>query len=256
MGFRELNFSSLAKFNSAVSSKFISIYENAVVKQLQSEGARPNSCTFAPSSLRCERKSWFRLRGTEPDIVTNPDLSLEFMAEIGTAIHKIIQRNLINALGEDWIDVSDYLKTHPIPYKYTVEREEYETKVQIDEPPIKFACDGIIRLDGKIYLLEIKTSEFGTWESMMETKRVHYDQIKAYAALLNIHNVLVLYVDRQYGGLKCYEEYITDYECMLVFEKFDDIQKKARASLAPPRLKESDYMCSNCEYKLKCKEWG
>lgn len=256
MGFREVNFSSLARFNSAVSSKFISFYENAVIERLQSEGARTKSRTFAPSCLRCERKSWFRLRGTQPDFISSPDLSLNFMAEIGTAIHQIIQQNLKNALGDDWIDVEDYLNEHPMPYKYTLERSGFETKVQIEEPPIKFACDGIIRFQGKLYLLEIKSSEYSSWERLMNPKDVHMAQIKAYAALLGLRDVLVLYVDRQYGGLKCYEEHIADYECESVFKTFETIQHMAEVSLAPPRIRESDYLCTNCEYKEKCKEWG
>ena len=33
------------------------------------------------------------------------------------------------------------------------------------------------------------------------------------------------------------------------------VMQMAEANIAPERLPIGDYMCSNCEYKLKCKEW-
>lgn len=256
MGFREVNFGSLAKFNSAISSQFISFYEDSVIKKLQSEGARPKSRTFAPSSMRCNRKSWFRLRGTEPDILNSPDIGLNFRAEIGTARHLAIQTNLKNTLCEDWLNVDDYLKENPIPFEYEITQNGMESLIKINNPPIRFACDGILRFAGKVFLLEIKTSEYNSWEALTKPKDVHMDQIKCYAALLNIHDVLVLYEDRQYGGLKCYQLYINDNDFQTVMDKFEYVQKMADANLAPEGLPKGDYLCSNCEYKEKCKEWG
>lgn len=256
MGFREVNFGSLVKFNSAISSQFISFYEDFVVKKLQGESVREKARTFAPSSIRCNRKSWFRLRGTQSDILENPDIGLNFRAEVGTARHLAIQTNLKNALAENWIDVNDYLQEHPIPYDYEITQNGIESLIQIKKPPIRFACDGILRFSQKIFLLEIKTAEYNSWESLTEPKEVHMDQIKCYATLLNIHDVLVLYEDRQYGGLKCYQLYITDNDFNTIINKFKYIQRMVDANLAPERLTVGDYMCSNCEYKKKCKEWG
>ncbi len=256
MGFREVNFASLAKFNSAISSQFISLYEDAVIKRLQSESARAKSCTFAPSCMRCDRKSWFRLRGTKPDFLSNPDVGLNFRAEVGTARHLAIQTTLKEALGEDWIEVDDYLQKHPIPYVYELTKKGLETLVHIQNPPIKFACDGIVRFADKIFLLEIKTAEYSSWNELANPKGVHLDQIKCYAALLNIHDVLFLYEDRQNGGMKCYQKNISDADFQSVFDKFEYVQRMVKANLAPERLMNDDYMCRNCEYREKCKEWG
>ena len=61
------------------------------------------------SYIRCRRISWFRLRGVLPDKDEAPDLTLNFTADIGTACHKIIQSNLSEMYGDNWIDVEDYL---------------------------------------------------------------------------------------------------------------------------------------------------
>ncbi len=256
MGFREVNFASLVRFNSAISSQFISFYEGAVIKKLQHEGARVKPCTFAPSCMRCDRRSWFRLRGVETDFLDKPDLGLSFRAEVGSARHLAIQNTLKDALGNDWLNVSDYLKDNPIPYEYELTQNGMETLIQIKDPPIRFACDGILRFAGKVFLLEIKTSEYSSWSELTNPKDVHMDQIKCYAALLNIHDVLFLYEDRQNGGLKCYQIRISDTDFESVFNKFDYVQRMVKANLAPTRLPNGDYMCINCEYKEKCKEWG
>lgn len=256
MGFRESNFASLVKFNSEASSKFLNFYTDYVTNQLKSKGDSPKSRTFVPSSFRCERKCWFRLRGTELDIIQNPDVTLQFTAEVGTARHRIIQKNLVDALGVNWISVSDWLQDNPIPYKYKLEQHDLETLVSIDDPPVHFACDGIIKWNGKIYLLEIKTSEYSSWNALTDPKSTHIDQIKCYSTLLGIPDVLMLYEDRQYGGLKCYEVHVSSLESEEVLNKMRYIQHMAQCNLAPDRLDVGDYMCKSCEYQLKCKEWG
>ena len=73
MAFRTANFAHLAKFNSAASSDFIDLYESIVDRRITARNAEPKHKTFAPSSFRCPRVSWFRLRGVQPDAVSTPD---------------------------------------------------------------------------------------------------------------------------------------------------------------------------------------
>ena len=244
-----------ANFNSDASFKLVSIYEAALTTKIQEECARPSSCTFAPSAMRCQRKSWFRLRGTKPDILKEPDLVLDHTATVGTALHSHIQELLSKALGEDWIPVEKYLTDFPIPYKYTLTNNGYETLVEIENPPMKFACDGILRIKGCYYLLEIKSSEYDSWCTLKETKPHHKDQIKTYSTMLNIPNVLTLYIDRLYGKVKSFEFSVSGEEMSKVKQGMAYVQQMAQANIAPERLPANDYMCSNCEYKLKCKEW-
>ena len=246
---------STANFNSDASCKLVTLYENAVKAEIQAECARPSSCTFAPSSMRCKRKSWFRLRGTAPDFLQEPDLVLDHTATVGTALHEHIQRVLSKSLGEDWIDVQDYLTQFPIPYKYTIEKKGYESLIVVEDPPIKFACDGIIRQKGMYYLFEIKSTEYDSFLNLKETKHQHKDQIKTYSTILNIPNVLTLYIDRLYGNVKSFEFSVREEEMTEVRQGMAYVQQMAEANIAPEKLPTGDYLCSNCEYKLKCKEW-
>ena len=254
MSFRSVT-PSTANFNSDASYELVTLYEEALKSEIRAECARPSSCTFAPSAMRCKRKSWFRLRGTKPDFLQEPDLVLDHTATVGTALHAHIQSLLSKALGEDWIDVEWFLKEFPIPYEYKLTKNGYETLVEINNPPIKFACDGIIRIKGCYYLLEIKSSEYNSFLELKETKAHHKDQIKTYSTILNIPHVLTLYIDRLYGKVKSFEFSVSGVEMSNIKQDMAYVMQMAEANIAPEKLPSGDYMCSNCEYKLKCKEW-
>ena len=258
MAFRGANLARLAKFNSAASSEFIDFYESAVDASIASRNDKPKHRTFAPSAFRCDRLSWFRLRGVQPDTAPTPDRALEFTAQIGTACHAMIQKTLQEALGDDWIDVETYMKSANLPYSFKCEKDGYETKIEIENPPVRFACDGIIRWKGELYLLEIKTSEYSSFDELMNPKPQHEDQIKFYATTLGLSKVLVLYMDRQYGGLKCYEVVITENDRQYVQEKIANVIRCVEANIAPDRLPRDDSWCTagHCPYFKKCREWG
>lgn len=254
--FRVANFARLARFNTDASNHLIEILEGKIRDDIRADSMRPRSCTIAPSMIRCLRKSWFRLRGTEPDNIPAPDLTLNHTAHIGTFLHGYIQKTLQEALGEDWIDVADYLRENPIPYEYVIERSGYECLIQISNPPIKFACDGIIRIDGKIYLLEIKSSDYKSWDDMTNIKAHHMDQIQTYGTILNIDGVLTLYVDRLYGSYKSYEYRISPFDKDRIRSTITYLMESKDSDLAPAKVPDGDYMCLNCEYQKKCKDWG
>ena len=261
MSFRSANIlSHMVKFNSAASCDFLDLYNKIVDEEITAERAKPSNQSIAPSSSHCRRVNWFRLRGVQPDISENPDKGLDFTAKVGTALHEVIQSRLKGYAGEEfeWIDVSQYLAEHPrAGVAITCETHGYETRVAIDRPPIRFACDGIVRFKGKLYILEIKSCEFSSLQDLTEPKQHHVDQVRSYSALLGIQDVLVLYIDRQYGDLKCFELHFTDKDNIDVWKEFTEIQQLAEACIAPEKLPPGDPWCSSsmCSYYKKCKEW-
>lgn len=257
MAFHAANMDAITRFNSATSNELLDKYESYVYESIQNSLMRKRSKSVAPSAFRCARKCWFRLQGSDPDFVSVPDITLNHTAEVGTSRHLIIQKNLSSMLKDDWIDVSDYLESIPdYPFDFTITKSGMESQVAICNPPVRFACDGIIRLNNKIYLLEIKTTEYSSWEQLTQPKAVHLDQIKLYGALLHITDVIMLYEDRQYGNLKCYEVNLKQSDIYYVLDRLRYIQEMVDHNLAPDRLDAGDYMCKNCEYQKKCSEWG
>ena len=260
MTFKKLEFSHNSKFNSAVSLNFLDSYNQFVCDQIIEERSQPKHKSFAPSSIRCDRLSWFRLRGVQPDKPEVADTVLQFAADIGTACHRIIQNNLQKMLKDDWIDVSEYLKTIEMPSDYSVEVDPNsgETLITLSNPAVRFACDGIIRINGTYYLLEIKSAEYNSWNSLTTYKPQHKDQVVCYSGLLKLNKVLFVYIDRWYGEIKCYEETIPEYLQQEMFDKMVEITKLAECGVAPEGLPRNDSWCTSgmCPYFKKCKEYG
>lgn len=259
LSFQKLVFSHSAKFNSATSLEFLEHYE--AFQELLSKESRSHksSRTFAPSSFRCSRIQWFRFRGVDPDVPENVDVSLDFAADIGTACHRIIQSNLKNMLKDDWIYVDEYVSSILNGrYECMLDEESGEYFVKSDDPPVKFACDGLIRWNGEFYLLEIKTSEFNSWNNLSEPKPYHIDQVKMYCTLLDLNNVMFIYQDRHYGGLKCYEYKVRELDKQTIRSKMDYIQDCVETGVAPNPLPKGDRWCtpSMCPYYTKCSEYG
>jgi len=254
--FKPVEGSLSAKFNSSNSSDFLLLYETILDESILEGESNIPSRTFAPSQIRCKRVSWFRLRGTKPEIETEVDRGTNFTAVVGTACHQQIQTLLANKLGVDWIDPEEYMKTLS-GYTYSCTKNGLETQIEITDPvPIKFAPDGIFRWKDKIWLLEIKTSEYSSFEKLSGVKPKHIDQIKCYATLLHIPNVLVLYQDRMYGDLKCYEVKVTEPDMQDIWDMFAEVQDCVVKNIAPEKPIDRRYCNSSyCRYCKVCKEW-
>jgi CRISPR/Cas system-associated exonuclease Cas4 (RecB family) len=257
MGFRPAGLNRIVSFNSQTSYKFLSDYNDFVTNKIRAKSLEPKHRTFAMSYIRCRRISWFRLRGVLPDKDEAPDLTLNFTADVGTACHKIIQSNLSELYGDNWIDVEDYLSELNLDYEYTVNKTEFETQVEIVSPPIRFSCDGLIKINGEYYLIEIKTADYSSFDSLTEPKPQHVEQAIGYATVLKVHKVLFVYQDRQYGNIKCFEIEVSYPQMVEMWNMFSEVQKLADACIAPPKLPYGDVWCSSsrCPYFKKCKEW-
>lgn len=258
MAFKSVKSQCLTRFNTATSCNFLLDYESFWEQQIQSDLQRIPHQAIAPSSFRCDRRTWFRLRGTTPDKSVSRDKTLDFTSQVGTACHQNLQRNLKMMLKDNWISVSDFMKTKNYKFSYQLSNDDtgLETHVTILDPPVRLSVDGIIKLNGIYYLLEIKTSEYSSFSELHDAKDEHIDQVKCYASLLDIPNVLFLYQDRLYGELKCFEYKFDSYQLEQTYNKITEIVDYAKRNLAPPRLPKGDKWCASCPYSITCKQWG
>ena len=260
MSFREFNPAHLARFNSSASCEFLSAYETHVDAQILAEASQPSHRTFAPSQFRCDRRSWFRIRGVQPDVPQVPDRETDFAAKLGTACHRILQTAIADMLGDDWISLDRWFALNPPKYEYTLTPAEdsLETFVEIINPPIRFACDGIIRWMGKYYLLEIKSHDFAVWNQLTDPRAEHIDQVTCYATELGLDGVLFLYIDRQFGNIKCYEYTVPEYDKANIVHRMAKVMQAVEDNLAPEGLPKGDKYCTPtyCPYYQKCKEYS
>ena len=262
LGYSTVDWAHMARFNSANSSELLSKYESFLDRHLKElRAARTPSKAMVASSFRCNRISWFRLRGVTPDNLRSPDAALRFTADMGTAMHERLQTHLQEMLQADWLSVEEYLESRPdIKDKYdiSVSTRGLETGIRISDPPVQFSCDGILKYNGKVYLLEIKSADYASWNNLTDPKPEHIDQVKFYATFLGLEHVLMLYQDRAYGELKCYEFRVSDSDKQEILDRVAHIQDYVEKCIAPEPLPSGDKWCSEnyCDYYQKCKEYG
>lgn len=258
MAFQCYSAMNLARFNSSTSSDFLEDYEDAWKARIRKEQEEQSRPTIAPSSFRCARKTWFRLRETKPDSVPNPDMTLDFTAQIGTACHRVLQNQIKDMLGDGWISISDYFESIHFPYTYelTPSEDSLETKVFIPNLKLAFSVDGVVKYKDKLYLIEIKTSDYNSFKNLREPKAEHISQVICYATVLGIENVLFIYQDRMYGELKVYERTVSKYEMESTWSKIFYLLNNYEKNLPPEKLPVGDKWCNSCPYSVKCKQWG
>lgn len=258
MAFKPLNLDAHTfRFDSAAGCELIELYEKTADAEIRAADEEVKHKTFAPSSFRCKRLNWFRLRGVQPDKIDQTDLVLDFSAKMGNACHALIQSRLSAALGDNWISVEQHFKEFPPDFNYKLESKGFETLVEIDDPPVRFACDGIVQLN-KRYLLEVKSSEYAAFNDLTAPKPHHIDQVHCYSSLMSIPDVLLLYIDRQYGNLKCFELNIPLFDAQQIRKDMKEVQEAVETNLAPEGLPIGDSWCRSnmCPYYKVCKEWG
>lgn len=247
-----------ASFNSGLSCDFLDMYKSIERDRQQSARSRRSHRTFAPSSFKCDRISFFRIRGTEPDQDAHIDPSTEFLATIGKAVHEDVQRTLRDGLGADWLDVGEYLRSRGIEASTTRDADDLETKVEFLDPPVRFAVDGLLSLPrtDEPVLLEIKSCELSGFRSLGDVREYHRDQTMLYLHLLRLHTGLVLYRERTYGDMKCYQVRLNGGEEMRVSEKISHVLECVESNIVPDRLPKGDRTCQFCKYKTACAQWG
>lgn len=263
LSFRTLNFDSVCRFNSSDACSILSIYNDIVDSDIHEGYDHVPTKVFTPSSLRCERRAWFRLRGVTPECVIDTDRSLKFIADMGTSCHRIIQERFIHGLSNngslEWVDVKDYLENvyHPT-CSYRTIRNQYEVKVEFDDPPVRFSVDGLLKLQSDYCLLEIKSCEHSKWSDLSDPRKEDISQFTAYCTLLGLDRGFFLYIDRQYGDIKCYEVKVSDDDKRKMLDMFKRVQESVQSGIAPPPLPKGDKWCTPayCPYYKRCSEYG
>lgn len=194
---------------------------------------------FHPSSMgRCRREMWFTHFGAERRSESKSESLRTFVTfEFGTYFHMFIQ-NLCDAAG------------------ILLSRE---TLVESRNPPIEGHCDGVLKVDGVKYALEIKTINQYEFAKLTKPKFEHKQQVMTYMYVLGIGYGIVLYFDKGTGNFK---EYVVAYDSVFVQDHVISVIKAYRRMVRtrelPPRVSEdpSRPPCSYCSYAELCYNAG
>ena len=233
----------MKSFNDDLSYNFIKKYF-----EYKEVDTHIHSNTIAPSSLACERLNYYRITNAPRE--ENSDIVLNHSAFLGKVLHEKIQTRLKAIYGEDYLDVAEYIKTSNLPYAVEAEQMGLETLLTIKEPPFKFACDALIRLENVPTIIEIKSINQSYFSMLEDVADKHKDQINAYMHLLNVSRALVLYVSRDTGYIKCFTIHNSKESEQHIQSKIENIMNAVKTSNPPPKQKCS--LCTSCAYKTVC----
>lgn len=204
------------------------------------------SKAISPSGLSCPVACAFKLGGA-PTAPYKESFQSRGFAEAGEDRHKRIQGFLSKT--EYWVDVAQYIKDKKLPLEVVV-KEEFETLLWSEEYKCRFKCDGILKIDGEYYVLEIKTERQQANTYRIGPDEKHRDQGTAYAMLFETRGILWVYEGRDFMEQKAFVQVISKEERTAM----SNYIKKIIANVDTPTLLERNLKaCGYCAYGNYCK---
>ena len=239
--------------------QFLEYLDRAIVMS-ERQNQRPPSMTYKPSSLGgWRRRVYFEVTGAPIDPNPSIDPSGVGIMESGTDRHERIQEYVIKmkelGIPCEWIDVEEYLKMYPQKGTRVIEKKGYETKLRNDVLNLSFMCDGIIKMDGKYYILEIKTEASFKWNGRTDAEAKHKVQAACYSVALGIDDIIFLYEQRDFCKKKPFHVHVTDEDKDThVIHEINTIEDyRERKEVPDKTTKKSE--CNYCPFKEECKKW-
>lgn len=209
------------------------------------------SVFYKPSGVSgCIRKMYFERIG-QP-LQDKASYNLIAMGENGTIRHEVLQQYLVDLAKEDedleWLNVAEYLEQNPVEGTVVDEKfkkNDFETKCKNALMQLSFLCDGLIKFQGKLYILEIKTETMFKYTKHDEPYHEHKMQAACYGLCLGVSDVMFLYENRDNYDKKAYTYHITPEMEDEVLEKIQECEGYVELKQAPLVFCNSSY-CPYC----------
>lgn len=204
------------------------------------------SKAISPSGLGCQVACAWKLRGTP----TQPEMESfqsRGFAENGEDRHKRIQEFLSQT--PYWVDVEKYIADRHLPLQ-VVRHDGFEVLLWSEEYQCRFKCDGMLKIDGQYYILEIKTErqQSNTYRTGPEEK--HQKQGITYTLLLGTDRIMWVYEGRDYLEQKPYVQQVTKEDKVKMASYIKSIIQNKDF---PEKLERNLKACTYCQYKQHCK---
>ena len=222
------------------------------------KNARKPSATYSPSGMGCIRAMYYKRSGVEVPEGT-AGYSMIGICESGTDRHERIQ-NAISQMKEngfdcEYIDVAEYVKSRGLDeYLDIVDKCGNETKLYDRNRNISFLCDGIIKYQGKYYIVEFKTESSYKWQNRKEVDPKHYNQAITYSLELRLDSVIFVYINRDIVDYKAYLFSVSESDRERIKALIDTCENYVIKKELPPLPDDaSDRKCAYCSYQELCR---
>lgn len=226
---------------------------------------RPPSQAYKPSSMHCIRNMYYQMTGTPQD-----DLEASYVlvgiCNSGTDIHQRIQQSVLDMAGNgmdcEYINVADFVRQRELTDLEIVKEpnfaeRDYETKLFHKTLNMSFLCDGIIRYQGKYYVVEFKTESSSKWVTRKGVDPKHYMQATAYSIAFHIDGVIFIYINRDIFDMKSYLFTPTDEMKAELTGKIANCDTYVAQQQVPPKPEDVPRnICEFCNYRAICRRDG
>jgi CRISPR/Cas system-associated exonuclease Cas4 (RecB family) len=221
------------------------------------KNSRKPSATYSPSGMGCIRAMYYKRAGI--DVEGDSNYTMIGICNSGSDHHNRIQTAISqmkdNGFDCEYIDVADYVKSRGLDiYLDIVDKCGNETKLFDRNRSISFLCDGIIRYQGKYYIVEFKTESSFKWRDRKGVDPKHYNQAVTYSLELQLDNVIFVYINRDICDYKSYLFEVTEYDRERIVDLIDTCENYVINKELPPKPKDAtDRKCAYCAYQELCK---
>ena len=222
------------------------------------KNARKPSPSYSPSGMGCIRAMYYKRLGVDVPEGTN-GYSMIGICESGTDRHERIQNAIAkmkdNGFDCEYLNVADYVRNRGLDlYLDIVDQCGNETKLYDRNRHVSFLCDGIIRYQGKYYIVEFKTEASFKWKDRKDVDPKHYNQAITYSLELQLDNVIFIYINRDIVDYKAFMFTVTDTDRERIEELIDVCEVFVTHKEVPPKPDLPEKVCAYCAYHDLCKE--
>ena len=246
--------------NDLIKAKSIG-YENLFLNDLNyhienfEKNTRQPSQTYKPSNMHCIRSMFYQVVG-EPSECRSSSCLIG-IGHSGTDRHLRLQKSIINLCKKDkkytWVDIPEYITKNKLNLD-VIKIENFEVKLFNPELNMSFMCDGVLEIEGKPYILEIKTETLFKFQNRRGVAEEHKNQAICYSIAFGINNVLFLYENRDNCTKKTFNFNVKHTDRELITDKIKRCNDFIDRSMLPS--KEDGKHCNYCNYSERCKKDG
>ena len=224
------------------------------------KNARKPSQTYKPSGMNCIRSMYYQVMGV--DVEPDSNYIMVGICESGTDRHERIQNAISkmkdNGFDCEYIDVAEFVKQRGLDdHLDIVDKCGNETKLYDRVRNVSFLCDGVIKYQGRYYIVEFKTESSFKWRDRKGVDPKHYNQARTYSLELGLDSVLFVYINRDICDYKAFMFNVTNSERQYVIDLISRCQAFVDEGEVPPIPEDAtDKKCAYCSYKELCKKDG
>lgn len=247
---KELIMSRLNIFKPKASDGFLEALINDI-EMNANRGSNKPVTAFKPSMMHCQREVFFAFKNYQQD-TASVDYQSVGILESGTDRHRRIQDALLKSKKIEYLDISKYILENQLGYLEVIGNFGNETLLYHKQLNIRFMTDGLVKYNGKVYILEIKTEAGMKFERHSEVWEEHYLQASCYSIVFMVNDIIFLYENRDTLEKKVCELHVTHEMRQGVYDFINSVNSYLEAGALPPKTTNSKH-CQWCAYRSTCK---